>query len=177
MARTFPLLRKATKQLHSQNDHIFSFLSGPIKFLTTILKKAIGSTTHRYLGLSASELAEGLAQIAVNDNNKKTVLILTFNCKIITPGQLPTMCLVLCKGNSAKFIMINLRKVTNWYFYNGRKFPDFLIIDIECYNFTVIKSNSHIYVTPYLNDAGCFAFFSTFLFGLDCFASVLCSTL
>lgn len=176
MARTFPLLRKATKQLHSQNDHILSFLSGPIKFLTTILKKAIGSTTHRYLGLSASELAEGLAKIAVNDNNKKTVLILTFICKIIT-GQLPTMCLVLCKGNSAKFIMINLRKVTNWHFYNWRKFPDFLIIDIECYNFTVIKSNSHIYVTPYLNDAGCFAFFSTFLFGLDCFASVLCSTL
>lgn len=112
MARTFPLIRKATKQLHSQNDHILSFLSGPIKFLTTILKKAIGSTTHRYLGLSASEIAEGLAQIAVNDNNKKTVLILTFICKIIT-GQLPTMCLVLCKGNSAKFTRINLRKVTN----------------------------------------------------------------
>ena len=48
-------------------------ISGPIKFLTSILKKAIGSSTHRYLGLSASELAEGLTQIAGNDNNKKTV--------------------------------------------------------------------------------------------------------
>ena len=52
---------------------IHFLISEPIKFLTSILKKAIGSSTHRYLGLSASELAEGLTQIAVNDNNKKTV--------------------------------------------------------------------------------------------------------
>ena len=47
---------------------------GPIKFLTSLLKKALGVGRHRYLGFSASELAEGLTQIAVNDNNKKTVL-------------------------------------------------------------------------------------------------------
>lgn len=48
-------------------------ISGPIKFLTGLLKKALTMRNHRYQGFSASELAEGLAQIAVNDNNKKTV--------------------------------------------------------------------------------------------------------
>jgi len=28
---------------------------------------------HRYFGFSAAELAEGLTQIAINDNNKKMV--------------------------------------------------------------------------------------------------------
>ena len=50
-----------------------SFISGPIKFLTSLLKKAMGTAYHRYLGFAARELAEGLTQIAVNDNNKKTV--------------------------------------------------------------------------------------------------------
>ncbi|RMX38043.1 hypothetical protein pdam_00020147 [Pocillopora damicornis] len=59
--------------IDEDNNHLIMADEGPIKFLTTILRKAIGSTTHRYLGLSASELAEGLAQIAVNDNNKKTI--------------------------------------------------------------------------------------------------------
>jgi len=31
-------------------------------------------SNHRYLGFSAAEIAEGLTQIGVNDNNKKTVL-------------------------------------------------------------------------------------------------------
>ena len=69
-----------TKNDFKVNSRYFVYyaISEPIKFLTSILKKAIGSSTHRYLGLSASELAEGLTQIAVNDNNKKTVKRSTF---------------------------------------------------------------------------------------------------
>ncbi|XP_020626470.1 uncharacterized protein LOC110063812 isoform X2 [Orbicella faveolata] len=59
--------------IDEENNHLIMADEEPIKFLTSILKKAIGSSTHRYLGLSASELAEGLTQIAVNDNNKKTI--------------------------------------------------------------------------------------------------------
>ncbi|KAJ7380759.1 hypothetical protein OS493_007137 [Desmophyllum pertusum] len=59
--------------IDEENNHLIMADEEPIKFLTSILKKAIGSSTHRYLGLSAAELAEGLTQIAVNDNNKKTI--------------------------------------------------------------------------------------------------------
>ena len=67
------LLRKLNQQFINSRYFLYYAISEPIKFLTSILKKAIGTSTHRYLGLSASELAEGLTQIAVNDNNKKTV--------------------------------------------------------------------------------------------------------
>lgn len=40
-----------------------------------MLRKAIETDYHRYLGFSARELAEGLTQIAINDNNKKTVTV------------------------------------------------------------------------------------------------------
>ena len=49
------------------------FISGPIKFLIRLLKKSLGMVRHKYFGFSSAELAEGLTQIAVNDNNKKTV--------------------------------------------------------------------------------------------------------
>ena len=48
-------------------------LSGPIKFLTSLLERSLKASSHRYIGFSSSELAEGLTQIAVNDSNKKTV--------------------------------------------------------------------------------------------------------
>lgn len=47
--------------------------SGPIKFLTSLLERSLKTSSHRYIGFSSSELAEGLTQIAVNDSNKKTV--------------------------------------------------------------------------------------------------------
>ena len=42
-----------------------------------MLQRALSKSGHRYIGFSASELAEGLNQIAVNDNNKKTVKYFT----------------------------------------------------------------------------------------------------
>ena len=50
-----------------------TLISGPIKFLISILNKSLRMVRHRYFGFSSAELAEGLTQIAVNDNNKKTV--------------------------------------------------------------------------------------------------------
>ena len=52
---------------------INTLISGPIKFLISILNKSLRMVRHRYFGFSSAELAEGLTQIAVNDNNKKTV--------------------------------------------------------------------------------------------------------
>lgn len=49
-------------------------LSGPIKLLTNLLKMSLSYSNHRCIGFSSSELAEGLTQIAVNDNNKKMVI-------------------------------------------------------------------------------------------------------
>lgn len=51
----------------------YTSISGPIKFLIRLLKKSLGMVRHKYFGFSSAELAEGLTQIAVNDNNKKTV--------------------------------------------------------------------------------------------------------
>ena len=56
--------------------HFPYYLSGPIKFLIKLLVRALSTENHRHLGFSAAELAEGLTQIAVNDNNKKTVACL-----------------------------------------------------------------------------------------------------
>ncbi|KAL9979646.1 hypothetical protein ACROYT_G017336 [Oculina patagonica] len=39
-----------------------------------MLRKAVDATSHRYLNFAARELAHGLAKIAVNDNNKKTIV-------------------------------------------------------------------------------------------------------
>lgn len=47
---------------------------GPIKFLTRLLRKAV-EANHRYLGFAARTLAESLTKIAVNDDNKKAVMI------------------------------------------------------------------------------------------------------
>ena len=69
---------------------IFKYhISGPIKFLTSLLQRSLKNSNHRYLGFSSSELAEGLTQIAVNDNNKKTVkdgknyIVLSFHFYIL----------------------------------------------------------------------------------------------
>ena len=55
---------------------MLNVISGPIKFLTRLLRKAVDSNHHRYLGFAARELAQGLTRVAVNDNNKKTVMLL-----------------------------------------------------------------------------------------------------
>ena len=56
--------------------NMFNVISGPIKFLTRLLRKAVDTTYHRYLGFAARQLALGLTRVAVNDNNKKTVMLL-----------------------------------------------------------------------------------------------------
>ncbi|PFX17112.1 uncharacterized protein LOC111341315 [Stylophora pistillata] len=60
--------------IDEQNNHLIMADAEPINFLIRLLRKAIGTDYHRYLGFSAREIAEGLTQIAVNDNNKKTIV-------------------------------------------------------------------------------------------------------
>ena len=47
----------------------------PIKFIIRALERASSSEIRRYLGFSAAELADGLIQISINDENKKKVLL------------------------------------------------------------------------------------------------------
>ncbi|XP_058953289.2 myosin-7 [Pocillopora verrucosa] len=60
--------------IDEQNNHLIMADEEPINFLIRLLRKAIETDYHRYLGFSARELAEGLTQIAINDNNKKTIV-------------------------------------------------------------------------------------------------------
>ncbi|XP_078366964.1 uncharacterized protein LOC144650989 isoform X1 [Oculina patagonica] len=60
--------------IDEENNHLIMADEGPIKFLTRLLRKAVDATSHRYLNFAARELAHGLAKIAVNDNNKKTIV-------------------------------------------------------------------------------------------------------
>jgi hypothetical protein len=55
------------------NNNLIMANKGPIKYLISLIDKANQRSDHRYLGFSNSELAEGLAQIAINDSNKKQV--------------------------------------------------------------------------------------------------------
>ncbi|KAL9979635.1 hypothetical protein ACROYT_G017320 [Oculina patagonica] len=59
--------------IDEENNHLIMADEGPIKFLTSLLERSLNTSTHRYSGFSASELAEGLTQIAINDKNKKTI--------------------------------------------------------------------------------------------------------
>lgn len=59
--------------IDEENNHLIMTDEDPIKFLTGLLVKALARANHRYFGFSAAELAEGLTQIAINDNNKKTI--------------------------------------------------------------------------------------------------------
>lgn len=59
--------------IDEENNHLIITDEGPIKFLIKLLVRALSIENHRHLGFSAAELAEGLTQIAVNDNNKKTI--------------------------------------------------------------------------------------------------------
>ncbi|XP_067054111.1 uncharacterized protein [Acropora muricata] len=59
--------------IDEENNHLIITDEGPIKFLIKLLVRALSTENHRHLGFSAAELAEGLTQIAVNDNNKKTI--------------------------------------------------------------------------------------------------------
>ncbi|KAJ7380757.1 hypothetical protein OS493_007135 [Desmophyllum pertusum] len=60
--------------IDEENNHLIMADEGPIKFLTSLLQRSLKTSNRRYIGFSASELAEGLTQIAVNDNNKKTIV-------------------------------------------------------------------------------------------------------
>lgn len=59
--------------IDEENNHLIITDEDPIKFLIKLLVRALSTENHRHLGFSAAELAEGLTQIAVNDNNKKTI--------------------------------------------------------------------------------------------------------
>ncbi|KAL9979651.1 hypothetical protein ACROYT_G017341 [Oculina patagonica] len=60
--------------IDEENNHLIMADEGPIKFLTRLLRKAVDATGHRYMSFPARELANGLAKIAVNDKNKKTIV-------------------------------------------------------------------------------------------------------
>ncbi|KXJ21747.1 uncharacterized protein LOC110253730 [Exaiptasia diaphana] len=61
--------------IDESNNELIMANKGPIKFLILGIDKAITkSSSHRYLGFSSAELAEGLAQMAINDTNKKTIV-------------------------------------------------------------------------------------------------------
>ncbi|XP_020612597.1 uncharacterized protein LOC110050956 isoform X2 [Orbicella faveolata] len=59
--------------IDEENNYLIMADEGPIKFLTSLLERSLNTLSHRYIGFSSSELAEGLTQIAVNDSNKKTI--------------------------------------------------------------------------------------------------------
>ncbi|XP_078363775.1 uncharacterized protein LOC144647991 [Oculina patagonica] len=56
-----------------ENNKVIMANAEPVKLLIYLNGEALKTTDRRYLGFSASELAKGLAQIAVNDSNKKLV--------------------------------------------------------------------------------------------------------
>lgn len=58
-------------------------ISEPIKFIIGMLEKATKSSTRDYLGFSASDVADGISKLAVNESNSKQVRLLCFGCMII----------------------------------------------------------------------------------------------
>lgn len=47
-----------------------------------MLEKATKSSTRDYLGFSASDVADGISKLAVNESNSKQVRLLCFGCMI-----------------------------------------------------------------------------------------------
>ncbi|KAL9979087.1 hypothetical protein ACROYT_G016691 [Oculina patagonica] len=56
-----------------ENNKVIMANAEPVKLLIYNIGEALKTENRRFLGFSASELAKGLAQIAVNDSNKKLI--------------------------------------------------------------------------------------------------------
>lgn len=52
-----------------------------------MLEKATKSSTRDYLGFSASDVADGISKLAVNESNSKQVRLLCFGCMIKKKNQ------------------------------------------------------------------------------------------
>ncbi|KAK3746538.1 hypothetical protein QZH41_019863 [Actinostola sp. cb2023] len=61
--------------LNEDYNFLIMAYKGPIKYLISLIDRATQASSHKANGASNRELADGLAQIAINDSNKKQIVI------------------------------------------------------------------------------------------------------
>ena len=118
-----------------------SLISGPINFLIRLLRKAIETDYHRYMGFSARELAEGLKQIAINDNNKKTVTVSSWSFIFFDIVILGIFVIKMSRTSLTGGIFSVRLSVASWWEYFRFFLCDYLDVGFTTLNRKVLMSS------------------------------------